>query len=506
MNSAIMMLESTARRFPEAAAVSDAREELTFSQLRRRGLCIGTALLGKGRANSPVIVWLPRSAQMLCCFAGAMYAASPYVPVAEDIPLARLRAIAANIGSGRVITTDENARKLTDEEFKDFEVLVCGEAESTQPDESAVLEAVSLVIDCDPIYIMYTSGSTGVPKGVAIPHRGIIDYAEWVTETFGFDENTVLGNQSAFFFDNSTFDIFSMMRVGAKIVIIPDTMFRFMTKMPDFINENGINAIFWVPTMMIAMANSGVLQTAKMPALKKVMFCGEAMPNRQLNVWRKAMPDVLYANLYGPTEITDVCTYYVVDREFADSDPLPIGRACRNMRAVVLRENGTEADTGETGELCISGSAVALGYWNCPEITDRAFVSNPLVSEYRQTLYRTGDLAYKDGEGNLIFVGRADSQIKIRGNRVELGEVETAAKTVPQIGNCCVMFDAERQEIVLFAETQEELILRKLNLELKKLIPSYMLPGRLVCLSKLPHTPNGKIDRVLLKSTYITQQ
>lgn len=505
MNSAIMMLESTARRFPFRTAVQDAWEELDFSELRHRGLCIGSCLLKNGASGSPVIVWLPKSAKMLCCFMGAMYAASPYVPVAEDIPLARLRSIAANIGSGRVLTTAENAEKLTDAEFDSFCIISVETALGTVADEKAALAAVDGVIDCDPIYIMYTSGSTGVPKGVAIPHRGIIDYAEWVTTTFDFDENTVLGNQSAFFFDNSTFDIFSMLRVGAKLVIIPDAVFRFMTKMPDFINENGINTIFWVPTMMIAMANSGVLETAEMPGLKKVMFCGEAMPNRQLNVWRRAMPEALYANLYGPTEITDVCTFYVVDRAFEDSDPLPIGKACRNMRAVVLRENGSEAGTGETGDLCIAGSALALGYWNSPEITDKAFVTNPLVPQYRDRLYRTGDLAYREADGNLIFVGRADSQIKIRGNRVELGEVETAAKTVPEIANCCVMFDGEKQEIVLFAETEAELVLRKLNMALRKLIPAYMLPGRAVCLKELPHTPNGKIDRVLLKKTYIEQ-
>lgn len=505
MNSAIMMLESTARRFPFRTAVQDAWEELDFSELRLRGMRIGSFLLENGAPGSPVIVWLPKSAKMLCCFMGAMYAAAPYVPVAEDIPLARLRSIASNIGAGRVLTTSENAAALTGTEFESFSVIDVETALSAAPNEAAVLAAVAEVIDCDPIYIMYTSGSTGVPKGVAIPHRGIIDYARWVTETFDFDENTVLGNQSAFFFDNSTFDIFSMLRVGAKLVIIPDAVFRFMTKMPDFINENEINTIFWVPTMMIAMANSGVLETMEMPGLKKVMFCGEAMPNRQLNVWRRAMPDVLYANLYGPTEITDVCTYYVVDREFQDSAPLPIGRACRNMRAVVLREDGSEAGTGETGDLCIAGSALALGYWNSSELTDRAFVSNPLVSQYRDRLYRTGDLAYKEADGNIIFVGRADSQIKIRGNRVELGEVETAAKTVGQISNCCVMFDGDKQEIVLFAETDTELVLRRLNMELRKLIPAYMLPGRVVCLKELPHTPNGKIDRVLLKKTYIEQ-
>jgi acyl-coenzyme A synthetase/AMP-(fatty) acid ligase len=224
------------------------------------------------------------------------------------------------------------------------------------------------------------------------------------------------------------------------------------------------------------------------------------MPNRQLNVWRELHPNALYAYLYGPTEITDVCAYYIVDRKFSDSDPLPIGRACENMGVVILKEDGAAPD-GEIGELCVIGSGLALGYWNAHEITAKAFTYNPINRNFPERIYRTGDLAYIDAETGLImYVGRMDSQIKLKGNRIELGDIEAAIKSVAGIDNACVLFDAGRQEIVAFAETVSDINLRRLNVKLKDLIPKYMLPGKLVKSEKLPLTPNGKIDRVKLRS------
>ena len=504
MNSAVMMLEKTAALFGQKIAAEDEKESLSFSELRERALSVATALLNADSGEKglrPVIVYLPKSVASLVCFIGAMYSGNPYVPIDSAIPAPRLQSIILNMGGGHIITDRELGANLQGMSLDCVKMHIYDDLLKTAPDESAALKKVEAVIDSDPIYIMYTSGSTGVPKGVTIPHRGIIDYADWLRDTFEFDENTVFGNQSAFYFDNSTLDIFSMLFTGAKLIIIPEVLFRFPAKLPEFINESGINTVFWVPTVMIAVANSGILESCDMPQLKKVLFCGEAMPNKQLNVWRKHHPDKLYANLYGPTEITDVCTYYIVDRPFEDSDPLPIGRACKNMRAVVLRPDGTEAEPGETGELCILGSALARGYWNAPEITRKVFVQNPLCAYYDDRLYKTGDLAYFNDEGLIIFVGRNDSQIKLRGNRIELGDIETAAKSLANVGNACVIFDADKQEIVLFVETEAELQLRKFNLELKKLIPSYMLPGKLVCMTEFPQTPNGKIDRLTLKTT-----
>lgn len=505
MNSAVMMLERTAARFPDKTAVRDEWESLTFRELRGRALSAATGLMnveGTGNGLRPVVVYLPKSADAIACFVGAMYAGQPYVPVAADIPMLRLQTILKSLRQGHIITSPELAKNLEGLDLTGFALHLSPELRQCPADEKRALERLAGVADIDPIYIMYTSGSTGTPKGVTIPHRGILDYARWLKETFDFDENTVLGNQSALYFDNSTLDIYTMMYTGAELVIIPEVLFRFPGKLPEFVEAEGINTIFWVPTVMIAVANSGVLEQMAMPKLKKVLFCGEAMPNRQLNIWRKCHPDALYANLYGPTEITDVCTCYIVDREFADADPLPIGRACRNMRTVVLTEEDREAAVGETGELCVLGSGLALGYWNAPELTRNAFIQNPLCPDFDQRLYRTGDLAYVAEDGLLMFVGRKDSQIKLRGNRIELGEVETAAKTLSGVENACVLFDSEKEEIVLFAQTKESLILRKVNLELRRRLPAYMLPGRLVCMESLPQTPNGKIDRVKLRGTF----
>ena len=467
-----MMFEKTVARYPDKIAVLDEAGEISFCALRRRAMCLGTALLHEKKGAQgllPVIVYLPKSIDALACYLGAQYSGNPYVPVDAAIPMFRLQNIINSIGQGFLITNAALAESLADIQFENVQLLLLEEIEKTEADTAQVFAAVEQVIDADPIYIMYTSGSTGVPKGVTIPHRGIIDYAHWLQETFLFDETTVLGNQSAFYFDNSTFDIYTMCLTGAKLILIPNVLFRFPAKLMDFVAEHNINTIFWVPTVMISVANTGVLEGRSLPSLKQVLFCGEAMPNRQLNIWRHNLPECLYANLYGPTEITDVCTYYVVDR-------------------------------GETGELCIEGSALARGYWGNSEQTRKVFTQNPLSTYYDDRLYHTGDLAYWGQDGNLYFVGRADSQIKHRGNRIELGEIETAAKSLAGVQNACVLFDAEKEDIVLFVETEVDLVLRKLNLELKKILPVYMLPTRLICLAQFPQTPNGKIDRISLRN------
>lgn len=505
MNSAIMMLEETTKKFPNKIAIRNENKTLTFKEYRKLGMSIGTSIIKNTINNeiTPIVVYLPKSPQMLVCFAGAMYSGNPYIPIDAEIPLNRLCDIINSMDNSILITSESMVNKLEKIDLKYLKVLIYEDLIKHKPDEPLVMESVSRVIDCDPIYIMFTSGSTGKPKGVTIPHRGIIDYANWLKNTFKFDENTILGNQSAFFFDNSTFDIFTMMNIGAELVIIPEILFMFPTKLPDFMVENHINTILWVPTVLIELANSGILSKQSMFELRNILFCGEVMPNTQLNIWREYYPDVMYVNLYGPTEITDVCMYYVIDKKFKNTDTLPIGKSCRNMRAIILREDNTRADIGETGELCIVGSGLSLGYWNNHHLSEKVFIQNPVNNLYEEKIYRTGDLAYLSEDGNYVFIGRMDSQIKLKGKRIELGESETIAKSIPEIENACVLFDSVSQEIVLFVQTSDNLKLRKLNIEMKKYIPAYMTPNRLICLEKLPLTPNGKIDRVRLKKEYI---
>ncbi len=506
LNSAVKLLDRATEKYGNKTAISDEWGEISFSQLQKQGKAVGTALAKAtpdGYMKAPVMVYLKKSISCLVCFMGAMYSANPYVPIAYDMPANRIQKIVDSLeGRGHIITDAHGMETLKTMNIpKTISAHIYEEIVNTEIDETLVAKTLSSTIDTDPIYIMFTSGSTGAPKGVTVPHRGVIDYAMWVAKTFHIDENAVLGNQAPFYFDNSIFDIYTCLLTGAKMIIIPETLFMFPVKLPEFVRDNDITTIFWVPTVMINVANSGVLSEIEMPKLKNVVFCGEVMPNTQLNIWRKSQPHCIYANLYGPTEISDVCTYYIVDREFKDSDSLPIGKACENMRIIILNEKNEIAKTNEQGEICVIGTGVSLGYWNNHEITAKAFMQNPVNPYYEERIYRTGDLAYINDEGLIIYIGRMDNQVKVKGNRIELGEIENAAMCVENVKGACAVFDEKNQRIVLFVESAEQMKLRKFNLELKKFIPSYMLPSELVVMDKFPHTANDKIDRVTLKKS-----
>ena len=504
LNSAARFLAPTAARFPDRTAVEDEWGSLTWKELEGAVERAASALLDLGAAAArPVLVYLPKSRESVVSFLAALYAGSPYAPVDYAIPPERLQRTLENLRPSVVITDPQGLEQLKRLDLGQARAALYADLAAAEPDHDRVMAALDQVIDTDPCYIMYTSGSTGVPKGVAVPHRGVLEYARAVADTFGLTEDSVMGLQSGFHFDNSVFDIYGCLMTGAKLVIIPEILFMYPPKLMDLVGEKGVTCIFWVPTVMISVANSGALEGRTLPDLKTVVFAGEVMPNRQLNVWRRALPNCVYANLYGPTEITVDCTCYIVDRDFDDADPLPIGKPWRGARVLLLREDNTPADPGEEGEICVLGSGVALGYWNAPEQTAKAFVPNPLNPAYPEIMYRTGDLGKWDADGNILFCGRRDHQFKLRGNRIELGDIETAAATLEGVDKVCALFDEANQEIVLAVESSAPLQLRKVNLALGKLIPKYMLPRRLEVMEALPLTPNRKIDRVALDRALI---
>lgn len=490
MNSIVNLLDNAAEKFPNRTAFEDKDGEITFADLKNRSLRIAAAIEDTGRTK-PVIVYLEKSINSIICFMGIMYAKSPYVPMDYAVPINRFEKTAENLNPTAIITDTAGAEKLKEIETN-AKILIFNEIIKTEPIEPDLSD----VCDLDIAYIMYTSGSTGAPKGVAVTHRGVIDYINWIAETFPIGEDDIIGMQSAFHFDNSIFDMFIPMLTGAKTVIIPEILFMYPEKLMEYVAEKRMSVLLWVPTVMISAAETGV---PHLPDLRLVLFAGEVMPIKQLNIWIDANPDCMYVNMYGPTEATDIATYYIVDRRYENHETLPIGKPCANMRALILNEEDKPCHTGEQGELCVLGSGIALGYWNAPELTKKAFVQNPLNSKFDEIIYRTGDLVYENDEGNIIFLGRRDSQIKLRGNRIELGDIESAATAADGIKNACAVFNADKQEIILFLETAQEIKERKFKLLLKQFIPSYMTPSKIIAMENFPHTPSGKIDRVLLR-------
>jgi D-alanine--poly(phosphoribitol) ligase subunit 1 len=493
-------LGEMAERFPDKIAYSDVESSLTYKELRESASKIATALLKKGITHKPVLVCLDRSVGELAAFLGVALSGSFYTPIDMSMPVARIDKIVNTLEPAAAITSDKHLELMGQTSY-DGPVLTLEDCGNCHPDYELVNRAVSSTVDTDPLYVLFTSGSTGTPKGVVIAHRSIVDYAERVRETFDIDENAVFGNQAPFYFDHSGLDIYVTLCTGARMHIIPKRLFSFPVKLLEHIVENQINTLFWVPSAYCLVANLKALGKVDISCVTKVLSGGEVMPTKQLNKWRKALPNALFANLYGPTEIAVDCTYYIVDRDFDDSEPLPIGVPFRNTDILVLDEHDnlvTPDDVGVEGELCVRGSCISMGYYNNPEKTSEVFVQNPLIKAYPDRIYRTGDLVRYNERGEIMYVSRMDFQIQHAGRRVELGEIECAAQSLPEVTACCCQYDEKRMQIVLFYSGNIEEA--DVSAGVSKLVPDYMVPGRLVHMDALPLNLNGKVDRQKLKS------
>ena len=494
--------ERTCPRFPDKPAVVDRERTLSFSELRRQALALAGLIAQRtSQRSQPVAVFLPKEADAVVSFLGILYTGNCYAPMDVKSPGVRVKRILDHLNPVVVITKPALRQTLLDLGVSLERLLVLGEAPGCSVPAGAVIP--SDVIDTDPAYIIHTSGSTGVPKGVVICHRGIIDYIDWARDCFGIDENCVIGNQAPFYFDNSTLDLYLCFACGATLHLIPEELFAFPVRLLEYVRRTALNFVFWVPSVLVNVANLKALDSVPCDGLKKILFAGEVMPARQLNYWRQRLPGALYANLYGPTEITVDCTFYIVDREFKDDEAVPIGVACRNTDVLVLNEQNRPAVVNEPGELCVRGSSLALGYWNNPEQTAKAFTQNPLNPHYPDLIYHTGDLVFRNERGEIMFIGRKDFQIKHQGYRIELGEIETAVLALPEIENACVLYHQGKKEITLFFESKVKLGPADIRPRLMERLPKYMFPTVFHQLDVLPRNANGKIDRPALTETWL---
>lgn len=489
-------LDLTAKKYPEKKGVRDAEKEYSFSQLRSYAMKIGSRLAEKGLFKKPIAIFLDKNVDCFTSMFGVAYSGNFYTILDVTMPKERIEKI-LNILGADIIITDRKHEQDVKSYNMNLTPLFIEDAYNVVEDFSLIENVRDRIIDTDVLYILFTSGSTGDPKGVIISHRNVITYMEWSGEAFGFDSDTIFGSQTPFYFSMSVLDIFQTIRTGAEFIIIPKKLFSLPGDLISYIYEMKINTIYWVPSALCQLANVGILDSPKLKNIRKVLFAGEVMPAKQLNMWRKALPDAMYANLFGPTEVTDICTYYILDREIADDESVPIGRACDNMHVFIIDDNGKEVSGVQEGEMLVRGASVAYGYYKNPEKTKEAFVQNPLQNDYGENVYRTGDLVHYNEAGEIIYVSRKDFQIKHMGYRIELGEIETAASSMDHMERVCCIYDTSQSEIVLFYTG--ELEGKDIKKELRRKLPKYMLPTRYIRVDDMPLNLNGKIDRGQLR-------
>ena len=492
----------TVRQFPERYAIIDGERKVSFGELDVLTRCLAGVIVESIQSmNQPIAVFMPKCVEALQADLAITYSGNAYMNLDVKNPAERLNNIFALVKPAAVITNNRFKAIIEPIAVINNAVVINVDdvpAKQTIPSQEDLLSGIDCLIDTDPYCIINTSGSTGTPKGVVLNHKSFIDFMAQTFDEYRFSENDIIGSLSPVVFDIWSYEMCLLMGKGACIIVIPDTYSAFPVKILQLMQQHNVSYIFWVPTIMVNIANMGLLQQIPLPTLRLCWFAGEVFPSKQFNIWRKSLPQTTFANFYGPIEITLDCVYYTVEREIADDEPIPIGKAFRNTDILILDENNQKVtNSNKEGELCVRGTSLAMGYYNNPEKTAAAFVQNPLNNSYPEIIYRTGDLVFINERSEIVFKGRKDSLIKHMGYRIELGEIEhVIINTLKLVKNGCVVYNHQRKEITLYYESDNELTAAEFRKAIGNTLPKYMIPVVYHHLPELKRNTNGKIDRL----------
>lgn len=490
-------LEHTASEDGKKTAAVMENESISRDDMIMVSRQIGTGITYLTAPKKPVAILAKKSIETLCAFFGAAYAGCFYVMLNPQLPAVRLKSILNTLGAQFL---------LTDSESYELGKSLCGNAiliedVKREADLERLENIRSKMIDTDPLYALFTSGSTGTPKGVLVSHRNVISFIEDFTSTFDITDKDVIANQAPFDFDVSVKDIYSSLKTGARLVLIPARLFSQPMELVDYLDENNVTTLIWAVSALCLISTFHCLEYRRPGNIRKVLFSGEVMPIKHLNEWRKSYPDAMFVNLYGPTEITCNCTYHIVDKGREYENGIPIGNAFKNREIILLDDNNRRIEErNAVGEICVRGSSVSLGYFNNEEQTSKAFVQNPLNRMYPDIIYKTGDLAKYNENNELVFCGRKDFQIKYMGHRIELEEIEKSMGNVPQVSRACCVFDEGKSK--LYGFYTGDIDKKSLHGVLRDLLPEYMVPGILRQVDEFPINKNGKTDRKRLVELY----
>lgn len=500
------MLEDSAAKYPERPAFTDKDGTVTYASLMDMSKKLGTAISKRGMLHSPVCIYMPKSVFCIEAMLAVVYSGNFYCVIDVEMPKARIDKIVEVMKPAMVITTESIRRQAAEIFGEDPEYVLFEEAKETEADDTKLREIREKIDPNELMFLLFTSGSTGIPKGVMISHRAEFYHVQWIGREYKLDDgHMILMNQAPLYFIMAAFDVYETIYGAGHCHLVPDRYFSFPMMLMNYLKEHRINTLNIVPSALCLVANFNCLQEVHLDDLQLVIFGGEVMPVKQLNMWIREYPEVQFADLYGATEVADTLTFYNVPGEMDESQSIPIGKTAGHMQTMILNEEDEPVAMGEVGELCATGPSLSDGYYGDPERTSEVFVPSPFYREgdpeYMKRMYRMGDLVKIREDGNMIYIGRKDFQIKHMGHRIELGEIEAAVSNIEGIDQNCCIHDKNRDQIVLFYSgnlDDEETILK-----IRDLIPDYMVPTEVYKLDKLPLTPNGKFDRVKLRKEYI---
>ena len=485
----------------EKISIIEEEKKCTFKELYNTSKSIGTILTNYIAPTEPAMVLMEKGINAIYSFFGVVYARGFYTLLNPELPNERLKQI-INVTKSKVIITDNEHYNLAKELIEDFKedlikILKIEEIKNTEIDDEKLDFYRNKALDVDPLYANFTSGSTGTPKGVLVSHRSVIDFINIFTKQFNITENDIIANQAPFDFDVSVKDIYSSICTGATIVIVPRRFFSKPAELLDYLCENKVTTMIWAVSALCLVTTFHGLDYKVPTTVNKILFSGEVMPIKHLKQWIEHLPNAQFVNLYGPTEITCNCTYHIIDKSLNYEKQIPIGIPFDNEEVILLDENNSLIKEKEkVGEICVKGTALALGYYNNHEQTAKNFVQNPLNKSYIDLIYRTGDLAYLGNDDNYYFCGRKDFQIKHMGHRIELEEIELAIQKNKEIERVCCIYDEEKSKLYGFYIGKIEKV--ELKHKLSEQLPVFMVPNVLRQIEEMPLTKNGKIDRKLL--------
>ncbi len=513
-------LSTNAERYPDRPAVAWRDVELTYRELDDLSARMATVLAADGVGpGTRVALYMPKSAYSVVAMHGISKTGAAYVPIDPNQPAKRAAFIMQDCGVRAVITTHKKLRQL-EQIVPDLpslqSIFLVDEAKKPTPDLGPVkvhhwreLQAVTPAAPCretvetDPAYLLYTSGSTGNPKGVILSHRHARTFVDWGGDTFDVRPEDRLSSHAPLHFDLSVFDIYVALRSGACVVMVPDEANAFPVQLAEWIEQQRITVWYSVPSALIRILLHGNMDQRSYSHLRTVLYAGEPFPVKYLREVMDRMPTARFFNLYGPTE-TNVCTYLEVPRPIPpEMTDIPIGRACANTVVFAVGDDGRVIGPGEEGELYVRGPTVLLGYWGLPERTEKVLVRNPFQSAYDEPAYRTGDIVRLEADGTYVFVGRKDHMVKSRGYRIELGEIEQVLYQHDRVREAVVVAipDDEvgaRLKAVIVTHEGNGVSQNELQAFCLDRLPRYMVPESYDFIAKLPRTSTGKVDRVAL--------